>query len=762
MLKWFKRKVPASSNDKPLSMPASSGGLVSAPPPEPLSALLLFRGGRLAAAEEAARLRLEQNPQDPEGLLVQGLCALQRRKNADGLRILEQAALVHPSDCEIHVALGQAKLAMGRKVAAVAAFEQVLVMAPGHPSASYQLAMLALAKGREDDALRLLRTAVTNEPSWVDAQYQFGNMLRSRGELYEAERHYRLALAAQADHVETLVNLGGLLKDSGRYAEAVQCFEHALQLRPELTQPAFNLAMIRVNQRMWDEASRWLQHALAVNPKQADVQYWLGNTLMGSGDAVAACMAYQAALRLNANYVQARWGYTMAQLPAVPASAGEQGLAVAAFDRELSKLCAWFKVHRPSDAYKAVGAQQPYYLAYIPGNHRSVLSQYGGLCASQMGAWARKMGVPAPSRNKTSKCKVGIVSAHVHEHSVWRTIVRGWIDHLDPAKYEIHIFHTGSGRDGQTDWAVRRVARFYQAEGGWHQWVKTISEAHLDVLVYPEIGMDATTVRLASLRLASFQLASWGHPITTGLPTIDFFVSAQGLEPEGANAHYTEKLLKLPNLGCCYSPLGLSPERIDLSEWGIDAKDRILLCAGTPFKYAPADDMLWVEIAKRCGPCKLVFFCPESGLLGKLLEKRMRTSFQEVGMHFDNHVRFIPWLSPAAFFGVLDRADVYLDTVGFSGFNTAMQAVERGTPIVAWDGEFLRGRFASGILRQMGLHEWIASSSEHYVALVEKLCADKALRLEVKNKMLACRSQVFDDRAAAVAFGSALTAIVGA
>lgn len=761
MLKWFKRKSSVSSNDGPLSTPASSGDIVSAQPPEPLSALLLFRGGRLAAAEEVARLRLEQNPKDPEGLLVHGLGALQRRKTADGLRILENAALAHPSDCEILVALGQAKLAMGRKSAAVAAFEQVLVMAPGHPSASYQLAMLALANGREDDALCLLRTAAANEPSWVDAQYQYGNMLRSRGEIHEAEKYYRLALAVQADHVETLVNLGGLLKDSGRFAEAVQCLERALQLRPELTQPAFNLAMIRVNQRMWDDASRWLQHTIAINPKQADAKYWLGNTLMGSGDVAASRLAYQSALRLNANYVQARWGYTMAQLPAVAVSAGEQGLAVAAFDRELSKLCAWFRVHRPSDAYKAVGAQQPYYLAYIPGNHRSVLSQYGGLCASQMGTWARKAGLPTPVGKKTSKCKVGIVSAHVHEHSVWRAIVRGWIEHLDPAKYEIHIFHTGPGRDEQTEWAARRVARFHQARWGWPQWAKAISEAYLDVLVYPEIGMDATTVRLASLRLAPLQIASWGHPITTGLPTIDVFVSAQGLEPEGADAHYTEKLLKLPNLGCCYSPLGLSPERIDISRWGIDGKDRILLCAGTPFKYAPADDMLWVQIAKRCGPCKLVFFRPNTESLGLLLENRLRKSFEDAGLRFDDYVRFIPWLSPAVFFGVLDRADVYLDTVGFSGFNTSMQAVERGTPVVAWEGAFLRGRFASGILRQMGMHEWVAASSEDYVALAERLCADEALRLDVKNKMLTCRSRIFDDRSAAVAFGQALTEISG-
>ena len=62
--------------------------------------------------------------------------------------------------------------------------------------------------------------------------------------------------------------------------------------------------------------------------------------------------------------------------------------------------------------------------------------------------------------------------------------------------------------------------------------------------------MDPMTAKLASLRLAPRQAAGWGHPETTGLPTMDFYLSAQGFEPEGAQAHYAERLLALPNLGC--------------------------------------------------------------------------------------------------------------------------------------------------------------------------------------------------------------------
>ena len=90
-----------------------------------------------------------------------------------------------------------------------------------------------------------------------------------------------------------------------------------------------------------------------------------------------------------------------------------------------------------------------------------------------------------------------------------------------------------------------------------------------------------------------------------------------------------------------------------------------------------------------------------------------------------------------------------------------MQAIERGTPVVAWEGEFMRGRFASGILRQMGLDEWVASSHEGYAALVEKLCTNKALRDSVKHQISARRSLIFNSPTAVAAFAQEVTSLVG-
>ena len=618
------------------------------------------------------------------------------------------------------------------------------------------------AQGAPPDlATALQRSAQLSAQDKASAQtaFELGNRQREANQPAAAEQHYRQALALHPALAEACANLGSLLKDQGLVADAEPWLALATGLQPNLTPPLFNLAMLRIDQARWADAADLLQRLLTIAPNEAEAQYWLGNALTGAGDIAGARIAYQAAVRLKPAHVQARWGIAMAQLPVIPLTQWEQEQALLAFSLELDRLDGKLQGQLANQGHQAVGAQQPYFLAYIASNHREVLSCYGTLCARLMATWARKAGVPAPAVPHPGKCRIGIVSAHVHSHSVWHALVRGWVEHLDPSCFEIQIFHTGRGRDGETQWASQRVQQLHQGLGHWTTWAKAVSDAQLDVLIYPEIGMDATTVRLSALRLARVQLASWGHPLTTGLPTIDGYLGAQALEPPDAQQYYSERLITLPRLGCCYQAFGTAPDRFDGAAWGIQPDDRVLLCAGTAFKYAPQFDTVLVEVARRCLPCKLVFFRSEPHTHSDRLEQRLRSAFQAAGIDFDASVVFLPWQSQAGFFGVLDRADVYLDSIGFSGFNTTMQAVERATPIVAFEGDFARGRFASAILRQMGMDDWVAHTVNHYVDLVARLALDKAQRDQTRARIVARRSALLGDRETVSVLGTHLLSL---
>ena len=130
-------------------------------------------------------------------------------------------------------------------------------------------------------------------------------------------------------------------------------------------------------------------------------------------------------------------------------------------------------------------------------------------------------------------------------------------------------------------------------------WVEAITACELDIALYPEIGSDPMTAKLASLRLAPVQVVTWGHPETSGLPTMDIFISARALEPEkAAENNYSERLVMLPDLGVYVEPLNLPDADADLNSLELPADRPLLLCPGQPFKYAAQYDDVWVQIAK--------------------------------------------------------------------------------------------------------------------------------------------------------------------
>lgn len=760
MFDWLRKKAPPATTrgerivDEQLHLATESAG--------PVGASALYRAGRFDDADIAAEAALNVDPNDIEALLVKGTLACDNGRAAEALRLLTLAADLESNRADVRIGIGRALVLSSRPREARAAFElaQTLDRASGEPM--LHLALMALRGKREDEAIVLLESAARLEPGLAHVHFHLGEIYRGRRRNEDAEKCYRRAISAHAGHAEALSNLGALLKDRGQLQTAAEMFEQALEANATLAPAAFNLAMLRVDQRLWADAARLLGVCVSVDSKNEDAHYWLGNALMGLGRVAEARTAYKTALRLHGGFLQALWGVAMAQLPAVAQSAREQAGAAESFRREVATLRAWFQARPGAEGFRAVGAQQPFYLAYVPGNHRKVLSEYGALAALLMANWARKVGVPRPVQRSTggARMRIAIVSAHVHSHSVWHALVRGWVEFLDAKKFEIELFYTGMARDVETEWAQRRVAKLHQGLGEWTKWAKAISDGCFDIVIYPELGMDSTTVRLAALRLARVQLAAWGHPITTGLPTIDGFISAEAFEPSDGATHYSEKLIKLPRLGCCYRPFSLTPAVPDLAALGVSRDDRLLLCAGTPFKYAPQDDALLIEIAKRCRPCKLVFFRALPPTLSSLLEERLRKAFESEGLAFDDFVRFIPWQPQAAFFGLLDRTDVYLDSIGFSGFNTAMQAVERGAPIVAMEGQFMRGRFASAILRQLKLDDWVATTGEEYVERVARLCSDASLRNDVRKQIMARWKSLVNDTAAVSSFGTVLVSLV--
>lgn len=81
-------------------------------------------------------------------------------------------------------------------------------------------------------------------------------------------------------------------------------------------------------------------------------------------------------------------------------------------------------------------------------------------------------------------------------------------------------------QDGATEMARKLCDRFVQGPLPVRCWRKEIAKDASHVLIYPDIGMDPGAGQLGAHRLAPVQCVTFGHPKTTGYPTIDYFLSS--------------------------------------------------------------------------------------------------------------------------------------------------------------------------------------------------------------------------------------------
>lgn len=499
---------------------------------------------------------------------------------------------------------------------------------------------------------------------------------------------------------------------------------------------------------------RWFASRLGARHQiTADMLHDAGTYLTMTGHGLDGRMALARAAELAPGTLAHRFKHAIAWVPLVRAAGDDVAESRTAFEREIMALLAEAETGAVDSPHRVVGSAQPFYLAYQDMNNVGLLSLYGRLCATLMAQWQGGF-TPAPTKQRApgARVRVGIASSHVFTHSVWQAITRGWVVELDRKRFVVVVFHLGSTQDEATAVAKEHAQVFVTGRRSVDQWATAIVDADLDVLLYPDLGMNGMTLRLAALRLAPVQAASWGHPETSGLPTIDHYLSAERFEGQGSDAHYSEALVCLPALGCCVVPtverLSTQANAVVLADIGVRPGSNLYVCAGTPFKYAPEHDAVLVRIAQRVPDAQFLFFSRGvTAPLSAMLLERLRAAFTAQGLDPATHLLLTPWMTPIRFFAVLSRARVFLDTIGFSGFNTVLQAVECGLPVVTRRGTFMRGRFGSGILEHLGLGDLVAADDDAYVALAVQLAQDESARAAVRARMAARRDTLYNDKA---------------
>jgi len=679
------------------------------------AAIQHHRGGRLGEAENLYRQILHTDSNHADALHMLGVLAHQTGRQQLAVEMISRAIAQNGQIAAFHNNLGNVYAAAGQWQEAETSFRRASDRKPDYAEAYYNLGIALQAQGKLEDAVATYLHALRLRPNHADTCLNLSNALQAQGKLEEAAVACQRAIAVQPNLAAAHNNLGNILAAQNRFEAAVAAYSRALALKPNLAEAHHNRGLALLNAGRPNEAAVACGQAISHKPDYVAAYVTLGHALTQSGDAEEALSCYQQAIGLDPNCGEAMLGCAVAPVPIVCADPAESNAAAERFGSRVDTLVRWTRAH-PGKLGEAVGRVQPFYLAYRPSDLTTVLSRYGDLASAEAAVHWKP---PAPTDGRSprgrDRIRLAVVSGYVRQrHPVWEVILRGLIAHLDPERFEIFLYHTGASADAETDWARARVARFIQGPKPVKAWLAEILAAQPDAIFYPELGMDPNTGTLAALRLAPLQIAGWGHPITTGLPSIDWFVSAELLEGPQADQHYRERLVRLPGTGV-YTEFAAQ----QIEPWGGPERRagvvRFALCQ-QPIKFDPGDDQLLARIAKAAGAAEFWLATPGNmPWTAVKLRERLSAAFRAEGLDPQACLRITPWLPRAQFLSFLQEMDIYLDCPAFSGYTTAWQALNCGLPIITLEGPYLRQRLAAGLLRQIGAADGIALSREQYL-----------------------------------------------
>jgi protein O-GlcNAc transferase len=482
---------------------------------------------------------------------------------------------------------------------------------------------------------------------------------------------------------DALVAEAVALQDAGEHARAVERYQQALALDARHRPALQNLGFLLITLGATDEGAACLARAQAIAP--SDLNRLLLATVLPAVHPSSEDATLRHRSLLSAVHALAQEGVTI--------------------DTERTVV--------PS----------PFLAAYDGSDDRELYADMGRILRGPDLTSARVRHPPAADSG--SRIRVGFISAHFHEHTIGRLNL-GRVQRLDRERFEVVVLSASGSDDAM-------AAAFEQAADGYVRLPRDPAAArqlvagqNLDLLFFTDVGMDALTYTLAFSRMAPVQCAGWGHPVTTGSPMIDYFVSSELLEGQGAERHYTERLVRLPTLGNWYAR---PPELTVRIELGLGPA-HLYACPQTLFKLHPHFDPLLAEILRR-DPNGVLLLIEGPALWTSAVRERIGRVMPDVA----DRVRWLPPLPREQFLGLLGAVDVVLDPVTFGGGNTSYEALAMGTPVVTLPGEMMRTRITTALYTRAGYTELVASSADEYVSLAVTLATDPDRRAAARAKI---------------------------
>jgi predicted O-linked N-acetylglucosamine transferase (SPINDLY family) len=423
----------------------------------------------------------------------------------------------------------------------------------------------------------------------------------------------------------------------------------------------------------------------------------------------------------------------------------EHGGAVAEFEENLGKaLQALGRDEEAEAAYRAAVALEPQTLRYNLSLLFLLNQRHAGaperLLAEHRDCFGRLLRddvrLPLPAdrlADPERRLRVGYLSGDFRAHAV-AYFLDALLAARDPAAFEVHCYHTIADED-------ERTAQLRDLADRWHP-VAALSDEALAALVV-EHGIDilvdlagltnGNRVHVVARKPAPVQIGYLGYLGTTGIDALDYRITDARADPPGdTDRWHGERLIRLPDTLWCFTPRERMPEPLARAD-GADSP-LVFGSFNRLAKVRPAVLALWGRLLAQVPDAEIWF----ADVTSDESHERLLASLAAAGVARER-VRTRGRLPPEAYWDLVRRADIALDTFPYNGGATTCECLWLGVPVVTRAGAMGFARSGASILGAVGLAELVADSDADYLRIAAALAADRprlrALQRSLRERM---------------------------